>query len=577
MLKTTNLIGFGGGVSDTGPQTVALSSNDWDYQFDTGNEHPVAGNPLGDHTIGAYFKATGDGNNISTLITLDGDFDITFTLTETNQSEFGVYAIDEDGTRTTDQRAGMSSMTNSFWYRDESVTDFAIGSSYQSDTHTFADGSVVKIERRLGTIKVYDDDVLVHTYGTTYSGTMRFAKGDPGPAEADFDNFLIYDYSKVQRDGMFDESGTDAGFNFGDAITNARNVAQRWQATRSGTITEVKFKVGAHVANFDAVAKLYSDDGTSPASQIGSDSAALTLSSTGVKTLDCSGKSMVVKKGTSYWMVLSDSTADGSGDVDIREQTGDPLSPVNGAGYHDTITSITDSASHGVGVEIAIDTSAGEPTPDHDTLLLIHSNTTNGSTSFSDSSQFGHTVTPRGHSQHKTDQSKFGSTSIYFDGTGDDLVIADNTLWDIEDKSFTVDFWAYNVTGNASVCVAIGPWGYGTCLGVGYNNDTNLVCYASSSGGSWNILAAFSLGAIPGTNWVHYALVRSGNVFKGYRNGVEQSTTTSSSSINTSTGGITIGGEGDPSQLVTGHLDEIRISRVARWDANFTPPTSAYS
>ena len=214
------------------PQTIALSSNDWDYTFDTGNEHPVAGNPLGDHTIGAYFKATGSDNNISTLVTLDGDFDITFTLAESNQSEFGVYAIDEDGTRNADQRANMDQMTNSFWYRDETYTDFLIGGTLQSDAHTFADGSVVKIERRDGTIKVYDDDVLVHTYGTTYSGTMRFAKGDPGPAEADYDDFKMVDYAKVQRDGFLNEAHSDQS-GFGNNQSNADRQGTEFIATRS--------------------------------------------------------------------------------------------------------------------------------------------------------------------------------------------------------------------------------------------------------------------------------------------------------------------------------------------------------
>jgi len=42
---------------------------------------------------------------------------------------------------------------------------------------------------------------------------------------------------------------------------------------------------------------------------------------------------------------------------------------------------------------------------------------------------------------------------------------------------------------------------------------------------------------------------------------------------------VTIGGNGNvtPTQLYTGYIDEIRVSKgVARWTANFTPPVLPY-
>jgi hypothetical protein len=50
------------------------------------------------------------------------------------------------------------------------------------------------------------------------------------------------------------------------------------------------------------------------------------------------------------------------------------------------------------------------------TKLLIHSNSTDGSTTFTDSSDSGHTVSVTGGAQHDTDQYKFSPTSILFDG-----------------------------------------------------------------------------------------------------------------------------------------------------------------
>ena len=54
---------------------------------------------------------------------------------------------------------------------------------------------------------------------------------------------------------------------------------------------------------------------------------------------------------------------------------------------------------------------------DSDNKLLIHSDTTDGSTTFTDSSLSDHTITPYGNVHHETDAQKFGATSMYFDGS----------------------------------------------------------------------------------------------------------------------------------------------------------------
>ena len=76
--------------------------------------------------------------------------------------------------------------------------------------------------------------------------------------------------------------------------------------------------------------------------------------------------------------------------------------------------------------------------------LLIHSDTTDTSTTFTDSSRLGiHTITASGDAQHKTAQKQFGATSMYFDGTGDYLTIPDHTDWDLGTGDFTIECWIY--------------------------------------------------------------------------------------------------------------------------------------
>ena len=100
-------------------------------------------------------------------------------------------------------------------------------------------------------------------------------------------------------------------------------------------------------------------------------------------------------------------------------------------------------------------------TPDIETSLLIHSDEINGSTSFKDSSTYGHTVTAAGNIHHDNDTTagggpgKFGRTSIFSDGGGDYLTIPDHHSFDFGYGDFTIDFWLrLNSTAANKVYVA---------------------------------------------------------------------------------------------------------------------------
>ena len=565
-----------------GPQVIAPSSNDWDYTF-AQNEWPAAGNTLGDHTIGGYIDNTGGDSGTSSLITFDGDFEIEWTATGASNHLFGVHAIDEDDTRTTDNRVGMKSMTNSFFWESggTSPKDFFIGSSAQSDTNTFAAGSVIKIERVSGTIKVYDDGVVVHTYGTTYTGTMRFSIGAPGsPFNLNYDNILFTDTEKVQRDGFYNE-GTSPISDLGDFQANSEHYARRITATRTGTVGTVLLNIAAVHTAFDSVCQIYSDDGTSPASIIGSASDTINLSSTGDKTYTFASLPEVVK-GTTYWVVFSDTTMDGTGRVTPGGLTQSGL-PENqrGCGRNAPITSITDSeVTPTLKMEMRIN-ATGEPTPDHDTLLLIHSDTSDGSTTFADSSQFGRTITVNGDTQHDTAQTLgFNASAMLFDGTGDYLAVAHHADFNLGTGDFTIECRVRRTA--AAFHSLIGKAASGGTLWsqivfqLAIEASGQIKFWFSNNGGAGFILAASSNISL-NTNY-HIAVVRMSNNFNLYLDGVSVASTTSTNSMLVNSAPITIGDvdEAAAASLHQGWLDEVRISRVARWDANFTSPTSAY-
>lgn len=210
---------------------------------------------------------------------------------------------------------------------------------------------------------------------------------------------------------------------------------------------------------------------------------------------------------------------------------------------------------------------------DEYTELCIHSDTTDDSTTFVDSSNAGHGITPNGDVHHETDQSYFGSSSMQFDGTGDYLAIA--ALEDIVDSSlWTIDFWvrltSHSAFNNMMGCLSVSNVGWGlSCEGTGKMRFI--------AGAAWR--ATTTLGITLNT-WTHIACVKDGvNGLRIAINGVF-SGTPYTGSIGKYGTGVTIGSMYSlpVSWFLYGYLDEFRVSvGSARWTSDFTPPTVPYS
>jgi hypothetical protein len=81
--------------------------------------------------------------------------------------------------------------------------------------------------------------------------------------------------------------------------------------------------------------------------------------------------------------------------------------------------------------------------------LLLHGDGTNGSTTIVDSSASPKTLTAFGNAQISTAQSKFGGSSIAFDGTGDYLSISSSNDLTLGTSDFTLETWARLATVSA--------------------------------------------------------------------------------------------------------------------------------
>ena len=219
-------------------------------------------------------------------------------------------------------------------------------------------------------------------------------------------------------------------------------------------------------------------------------------------------------------------------------------------------------------------------------VLLIHSDSTDGSTTFEDSSDDDRDVTAVGNAQHSTDQvhTGFGATTIKFDGSGSGssitkLVVPDDDVWAFGTANHTVDFWVYPTSfANYSWMATWGPDGGWplipwNCM---FFQTSGLVrLMASDNGNAYGLTMITSTG-LNINAWNHVAVVRNGSNWQIYLDGVSRASVTSSITVMNYASRICFGGS-DNIYPMTGYMDEIRVvTGEAVWTSGFTPPESPY-
>ena len=206
---------------------------------------------------------------------------------------------------------------------------------------------------------------------------------------------------------------------------------------------------------------------------------------------------------------------------------------------------------------------------DSETVSLIHSNSNDGNTSFIDSSLYTHSITANGEVHHNTSKNRIGSSSIYFDGSGDYLSLPNSVDWQFGSGDYTIDIWVYHtdITGQQT-----------------YTSDT----YSATNGVYFYKTAAQELGlyysspiisggTITVNTWHHVAVSRKGGMVYLFLDGNIVASTTDSLSLTEQV--LTIGdSSGTSSGEMIGFMDEIRVSKgVGRWDSNFNVLTLPYN
>ena len=217
-------------------------------------------------------------------------------------------------------------------------------------------------------------------------------------------------------------------------------------------------------------------------------------------------------------------------------------------------------------------------------ILHLPFDGSNGATSTSDVSNQNNAVTVNG-AQISTAQSKFGGSSMLFDGSNDYLSVG-GSEWNsnLNSGDFTVEFWIrFNTVGTAYIIenyngsngwgVALWSGGGGTNYFDGFWHDGGWKYIQYGVGGSSQYTTPSA------DTWYHVAFVRNGNDWSLYLNGTAEGTRTglSGSITSSSNGSLDIGRRFSDTYLVDGYIDDLRITKgLARYTSNFTPPTTAH-
>ncbi|WP_291516557.1 LamG domain-containing protein [Bdellovibrio sp. ArHS] len=206
-------------------------------------------------------------------------------------------------------------------------------------------------------------------------------------------------------------------------------------------------------------------------------------------------------------------------------------------------------------------------------VLGLHMDGANGGSTFTDVK--GKTITLTGSPTTSTAQVKYGTASGLF-AKGHRLVLptsADFTY----NGDFTIETWVYptvlqtawgifdaRTNGGTAAMYCMGLVNVGGVYRLEYFNGTSYKATSTS---------------VAINTWSHVAIVRSGSTLSFYVNGVKDSTTATIAATQTGGTSPVIGTKDDglAGYGIVGYLDDFRITKgVARYTANFTPPSKAF-
>lgn len=211
--------------------------------------------------------------------------------------------------------------------------------------------------------------------------------------------------------------------------------------------------------------------------------------------------------------------------------------------------------------------------------IVLNFNGSNGSTTFTNSGSLtGVTFSTSSGATISTAQSKFGGASLLCSSGNQWITSTTSASLAHGTGDFTLEFWLFNITLTGSHYFFRTSTGTGTGDGIIMGAGATPVVYIGTSG-SWNIVNGLAMTGMTTGTWQHIAITRSGSTFRGFVDGTQRWTATSSLSIYQSANAFRLGAVNPSAGLgMNAYMDDFRYTAgYCLYSANFTPPSAQLS
>lgn len=165
-----------------------------------------------------------------------------------------------------------------------------------------------------------------------------------------------------------------------------------------------------------------------------------------------------------------------------------------------------------------------------------------------------------------------GASSIYFDGYSGYLTLNNNTGLTFT-GDFTIEAWVYldSLPNHFALLEARSGANQTGYLFYVTNNGFYRLAWLDAPGTQYSTIPIFL------QRWTHVAICRSNNIISFYVDGVRDTglSFVNASTVTANNSNPRIGRLMD-GQYANGYLEELRVSTIARYSGNFTPPASPF-
>jgi hypothetical protein len=183
-------------------------------------------------------------------------------------------------------------------------------------------------------------------------------------------------------------------------------------------------------------------------------------------------------------------------------------------------------------------------------------------------------------------QSKWSTTSLYFDGSGDYLVINPTSVTALFQNyafgtgDFTIEAWVYATAFSLDKVIvsSYGAWAGTVNFYLGTRAGSPNI-FIFRAGDSTPITINGNTGIVTNT-WYHIAISRSSGTTRMFVDGVVQTTThTGTVNVSNTTRPLVVGSDDTtPGEYWSGYINDLRLTKgYGRYTSNFTPPSAPFA